>query len=873
MKNILYSFLTGLQKLFRKSYPKRYKTLSQNLANLLRLGILAFLFLFIFIGKTIAQKDTIPEGEKEIIKLPVFTLSDTDLDGYDESQDISGLLQSSRDIFVSTAGYTFGSARYRIRGYGSENFSVLINGIPVNDVESGRAYWSSWGGLNDALRNQDIKTGIVASPFTFGGIGGVTNIETRASKYRQGVKLTYSLANRSYRNRLMFLASTGLMNNGWAVTVSGSRRWAQEGYVEGTFYDAWSYFVSVEKKINNSHSIGFVAYGTPNKRGKAGVSTQEAYDLAGTNYYNAYWGFQNGEKRNSRIGNYHQPLMMLTDYWKINDKTKLTSTLSYSFGRGGSTALNWVEAGDPRPDYYKHLPSYFYYLDDISAYNYYREQWQNNENFRQINWDHFYFANSKYLYTVNNVEGIQGNDVTGFRSKYIIEDRRNDISRIGFNMTLNKDINENTDISGGLNMTWFKGFHFKEIVDLLGGEYWLDIDKYANQEPFEITGVSQSDLRHPNRIVTTGDRFGYDYTSNINSYNIFAQGDFTYNMVDFYLAVMLSYTQFWRTGNMQNGRFPDESLGDSEKQNFFNYGLKGGLSYKINGRNYINVNGEYLTRAPYFRNSYISPRTRDYIISNLESETVYSGDISYILRTSVIKSRLTFYYTQFVDQTWARSFYHDDLNTFVNYLMTGVNKQNKGVELGIEANVTPTVTLSLVAGKGQFIYNSRPKVTIAQDNDAKIIAENRTVYLKNYYVGGMPQTIGSFGFKYNSPKYWFAGISINYFDDIYLDINPERRTAEAVRNFSSEDIRAKETLEQEKLASAMTVDVYGGKSWKIGDYYIGLNVSISNLLNNTDFASGGFEQLRYDPENVYKFPPRYFYLYGLTYFINLNFRF
>jgi hypothetical protein len=391
-------------------------------------NITLVLFL-LFLGTSLSlmsQEDTITENA--VYPLPSFNLSQSDLEGYGENQDVSGLLMSSRDIFESTAGYTFGPARYRIRGYDTENTTVLINGIKVNDISSGRAYWGSWGGLNDALRNQSIYTGINASQYTFGGIGGVTNITTRASTYGKGLKVTYSSANRSYRNRVMVLYSTGMMENGWALTVSGSRRWAEEGYVKGTFYDAWSYFVSAEKKINDRHSIGLIGYGAPNKRGQQGLAVQEANDLVNDNHYNPNWGYQNGEVRNARVGNYHQPMIMLSHYWDISTRTKLTSTLYYNFGRGGSTALSWAYGNDPRPDYYRNLPSYALSIGEFDQYQYQTTMWQQNEAYRQLDWDAFYFANSDKLRTIYNVDGIEGNNVQGNRSKYIIEDRRNDKS-------------------------------------------------------------------------------------------------------------------------------------------------------------------------------------------------------------------------------------------------------------------------------------------------------------------------------------------------------------------------------------------------------------------------------------------------------------
>ncbi len=836
-----------------------------------KLFTLAVMVLFTALANGQSTDTTATADEQGV--LPTFTLSESDLSSDEGSQDVSGLLQASRDIFVSTAGYTFGQVRFRIRGYDSRNLTVLMNGVPLNNIESGRAYWSSWGGLNDATRYKDVQTGIVSSEYAFGGIGGVTEMITRPSMYRKQIKFSYSLANRSYRNRAMFIYSTGEMNNGWSVVASGSRRWANEGYVEGTFYDGWAYFIGIEKKINKTHSLSLTVFGSPTKRGSAGISTQEAYDLSGNHYYNPYWGYQSGKKRNARVSNYHQPMITLTHYYNISENTKAQGSLSYWFGRGGKTALEWAEADDPRPDYYRYLPSYWELIGNQPKADFYRNLWQNNEVARQINWDNMYFANSKFLFTVDDVNGVQGNDITGLRSKYIVEDRRNDKNQVLFNWHIHSVINDFMKVAGGVNMSWYKGRRYKTINDLLGGEYWFDIDKYADGDPFTFPQSMQSDLNHPNNLVKVGDVFGYDYTANINTQEAWGQSSFSFPKVDLYAGLQLSHTTFWRTGNMKNGHFPDNSYGDSKKNNFFNYGLKAGATYKINGRNYIVANGLLMTRAPSFRNSYISVRTRDFTVDNLKNETIYSGDISYMLRTPIVKARLTLYYTQFKDQAWTRSLYGERLSTFVNYMMTGVDKRNTGAELGIEANVTPTITLTAVAGYGQYIYNSRPSVTISRDNDAALLVTDRKAYLKNYYVGGIPQTIGSIGVKYNAPKYWFIGINGNYFADAYLEPNPDRHTQETLQGLFAGDMRIPQVLEQEQLPSSETVDLFGGKSWRINHKYtIGFTLNVSNVLNNTNYVMSGYEQFRFDVTAMDKFPPKVAYLYGRSFYLNLYLR-
>ncbi len=812
-------------------------------------------------------KDSIPEISPEV---NVITLTESDFDSDNQSQDISGLLSASKDIYVNTAGYTFGQARYRIRGFDNQNSYVLINGIYVNDAGTGRPYYGNWGGLNDVMRNKVINSNLAFSDYSFGGIGGTTNIITRASKQRPGTSVSYSMANKSYRNRAMITHATGLMENGWAFTVSGSSRWAQEGYVRGAFYEAYAYFLAAEKRLNDKHSLGLIFMGSPSRRGKTGVSTAEVYELSGDNFYNPNWGLQNGEVRNARVGTFHQPRTMLSHYWTIDDTQNLTSTISYMFGRGGSTALNWYDAADPRPDYYRNLPSY--YEEDEYEYGYLTEMWTTSESFRQLDWDSFYNANRKNLYTVLNAEGEEGVNITGNRAKYIIEERRYDLQRFDFSTLYSNELTEKIKLIAGINVLANKTHNFKLVDDLLGADWWLDIDQFAERD-FDDDYIIQSDVDNPNHIVEEGDLFGYDYIININKYDIFAQTEAKFSKIDLFGGIDISYTEFWRTGNMRNGKFPGASFGNSPTQKFLNYAVKGGANYKITGRHFVLLNAAYLTRAPFARDAFVSPRTRNHVVDNLVSEKIYTGDLSYYYRSPYLQFKLTGFYAQFKDGIKSSSFYHDELRTFVNYSMTSVDKLHYGGELGIEAKITSTISATLASGYGRYLYNSRPNVTITQDNSSEVLAENRTVYIKNYHVGSMPEFAASVGGKYNAPKYWFVGVNANYFDESYINLNPEKHTVEALDIYVDTDPQLEQILEQEKLDPGYTIDIWGGKSWRINDYNIGFTLSVNNILNNTDLITNGFEQYRFDNTDINKFPNKYFHLYGRSYFLNLYFRF
>ena len=824
---------------------------------------------------------------KDTNSVVVFSLMADDLDADAQNQDISTLLQSSRDVFASIAGFNFSNARYQIRGLESEHYSVLINGVPMNDPELGWGIFSYWGGLNDVTRYPEAGIGLGASNYTFSGIGGYTNMDMRASEDRKGSRVSYAATNRTYRNRVMLTHSTGLMPNGWAITASGSYRWSDEGYVDGTYFSGASYFLSVEKKLNSKHSLGFVGFGAPTVQGRSGIAVEEAFQLTGNNYYNPYWGYQtdgdSGErvKRNARERDNHRPSFFLNHYWTPSKNQWLNSAVYATVGRTGNSNLNWFDAQDPRPDYYKYLPSYYSETDPTRAEELTSSWTSNDPNVTQINWDGLYNANYKNLYTQHDANGVAGNDVTFLRSKYIVEEYRVDPVQLGLNSIYNRKLSDKTLLTAGVNIDRYVSHNFKVLKDILGGEYWVDVDQFAELVSTDPS-VAQNDLDNQNRLVAEGERFGYDYDMHVNTSSLFGQIKDQGEKIDWYAAANASFTSFYRDGKYRNGRFPESSLGVGTKHNFFNYGLKGGIVYKVTGRHFITANGIYQTKAPYSANVYIAPRVRDAVVAGMTSMEIFSGDINYHVRYPNFKARATAYYSQVNNGTYSKTYFHDEFNNFVNYTMTNVDQLYSGIEVGAEWTVATDWTFSGAFGTGQFLYNSRPEATISVNNSDELLAEGRTVYLKNYHIGGMPQTAGSVGVKYSSPKFWYLGASFNYFTNIYVDPNPDRRTAEAVSKYVTSDPQWDEivgetvihNLEENKFFdNNYTLDAYVGASFKIKGKTLRLTGTVNNILNNKSFKSGGFEQLRYDSNNINKFPPKYGYMYGTTFFAMVTYLF
>ena len=406
-----------------------------------------------------------------------ITLSDDELDN-DESGlgNISGLLQSSLDIFQRTVAFEFSPSFFRLRGLDSDNGSVLINGIEMNKLFNGRPQWSNWGGINDVLRNQELTSGLTPSNYNFGGILGSTNMNTRASQYKSGGRITYSASNRSYTNRFMATYASGLLKNNWAYAISLGRRWGDEGYQDATLYDSNSFFASAEKKINNKHSVNFTGIYTPNKRGKSSPNTQEVYDLKGIKY-NEYWGWQDGKKRNSRIKEVDEPILILSHYWDISKKTSLTNTVAYQFGKQGNSRLDYngtdlvngfPEGGGSNPSatYYQKLPSYFErnFPNDLGFAYTAQQEFLNNG---QINWND--------LYSANNSNTIQGGNAI-----YALYEDRVDDKQLTFNSTLNSQISDNIIFNAAINYKSLNSENYAKVFDLLGATGYLDVDGYAN---------------------------------------------------------------------------------------------------------------------------------------------------------------------------------------------------------------------------------------------------------------------------------------------------------------------------------------------------------------------------------------------------------
>ncbi|MBK8556614.1 MAG: TonB-dependent receptor [Lewinellaceae bacterium] len=825
-------------------------------------------------GKLVLELSLVrdPNTDGRPVDIPTITLDEAEEES-EGAGEVANLLHASRDVFQNISAYGWSFFRFRERGYDSEFFPLYLNGVSINDPETGIAFYSDFGGLNDVLRNRESSIGMDAADFTLTEIGGATLLDTRASVQRKQIRASYAVSNRSYTNRVMLTASSGLMPGGWAVSASASRRWAQEGYFDATFYDGYSYFLSVDKKFGSQHNLNLTVLGAPTKRGRSGDTFQEMFDLAGSIRYNPFWGYWNGEKRNAYVRYGNKPIDLSRYDWTPNNRTALMFTSYGQSGKRGDTRLDWFNANNPMPDYNRRLPSSF---EDPTTGAEWAQLLRDNEDLRQLDWAAMYEANTINTSTVEDANG-SGTAFTGKRSQYVVADFRSDSRELGSNLTFRHQLNSRLALQAGGKYQYYLGENFKVLDDLLGGDYILDWDRFAQQDQPENPLARDNDLRIPNHIVREGNTYGYNYNENIRSGGGWLQLQGNLRKLSGFAGVELNTQTMWREGKMQNGRFPNESLGESDKLQFNTYGLKGGVTWKLNGRNYLYANGFSGTRAPLFQDIFLSPRIRNQHVDNPTVYKIQSVEGGYQLRAPNMKARVTGYFTTFEDQIDAFMLFQPSVGVFGTMLQTGINRQHAGVEMAIEAKPIVGWTFSAATNLGKYIYTNRPSLYLTLDNTAELVLDGVTVYQKNYYVPRTPQTTASVSAKYESRRFWFASLTANWADNLWYDFDRSRRTAGFVETFEPGSEIWHTVLDQEKAPAAFTLDFFGGKSWRIKTkYFLYLNAGINNILNNQNVIISGRDAYRNGYANDSTDPRLYtselIYAPGLNYFIGLTLR-
>ena len=830
-----------------------------------------------------AQSDSIGQRGAALSE-SAFTFTEAQLGEDDDMSQNVTIVNSNSNIYASEVGYLFSPVRFRYRAFDQKFNDIYINGVPMNDMESGQFRYSLVGGLNQQTRNMEFALPFEGNGFAMPSMGGASSYNFRPASMPVGHRFTLSGANRSYTLRGMYTFNSGLNSKGWAFSANVTYRWANQGYVEGTFYNSLSYFLGVQKVFGDgAHSLSFTTWGNPTERASQGAGTDEMYWLANDRYYNPYWGYQNGKKRNSRVVNDYSPTALLTWDWKINDEAKLTTSFMGKYGMYKSTKLNYNNADNPHPNYWKNMPSSYYDVWDDSDDQYRTEQnladwntayqfWKASKANRQINWDRLYYSNRQVA--------AQGRDAL-----YYIQAKHNDALTLTFASTLNKQLGKDKTLNIGIIGSSNKGMHYQTMEDLLGAGLYHNINTYALGTYDRNADEVQYDLNHRDAVVREGDKFGYNYNLLVNNSKLWASYSETFGMMNYTVAAKIGYTSMQRDGKMRNGMAKNNSFGKSKTADFVDGGFKFGSNFNLGRGNTLTFGIGYELRAPQARTAFVSPEINNDFVSNLKNERVFSTELGYQLQTSWLHANINAYYSYLTNVTDWQNYYFDDINSFSYVSLTGMKKEYYGVEAGLKFKVTSAFDINLIGTISDAkIINDN---TVSYMNSTKGTVTSETIYNKGMRESGTPLTAASLGLSYHSGG-WFVDLNCNYYDRIYLSYAPSYRyesSAQARGNcFDIEGNPIRSAFDQAKGHGGFMLDGSIGRSIYLKKGSLSINLMITNILNNRNIVTGGYEQSRSDytlkndgttSNRAYKFSknPMKFYAYGTNGMLNIAYKF
>ena len=696
------------------------------------------------------------------------------------------ILNSTPGVYATKGDGSFGDARINIRGFGQEETLFMINGVPLNDMENGRMFWSNFAGLSEITRNMEVQRGLGASKLGVNSVGGTINIITKPAEKKKGGAAELQLGNGSWTNRYRVTLNTGEMKGGWAATFQGART-TGDGYMDGAYVDSWSYYLSVSKEINNDHTLLFTLFGAPTDRGTVFTTSLEDYERFDSYTFNPATGYLNGEFFNTRQNKAHKPQATLMHLWNINEKMFLTTSAYTSIARVYSTiTLRGANS-----------PSFSNTTDGLLPLDDYRN------------------ANINNTQTITSPYGDpNAAPITGAQSQYILESRHNDHNWFGVISSLNWQINSTTSAVLGVDFRDYTGLHYVEVRDLYGGEFFVD-------QTTDGGDLVDRDILNPNNVVRVGDKMRYNYDGNVGWGSAFAQLEKTFaEKFDAFLSANISRTQMWRYGHFWNGEseFINNSFGASDKRVFNNYNVKAGINYRLNGRHNLFVNGGLFTRAPFLANSFQDNRNSNTYLEGLKSETINSVELGYRYRGSKFKANVNLYYTQWEDRAFTRSFIDPETSAQIFFAITGQAAVHQGFELELIANPVNNLEIRGMLSVGDWFWSNNVNATIVDNTDPDTELGTINVFSKDLPVGNSAQTTASLNAHYKLNDGYF-GVRFNHFDRLYEDYTPETIASESARDLI------------DRLPDYQIVDIYGGYYFKLGENRARVNANIHNLLN------------------------------------------
>lgn len=644
------------------------------------------------------------------------------------TQEFPEILKSTPGVHANKEGGGYGDSEIYMRGFDNTNIAVMVNGVPMNDMENQKVYWSNWAGLTDVTRTMQTQRGLGASKVSAPSVGGTINIITKGLDAKKGGSIYYGMGNDNM-NKVMFTVSTGMSKSGWAMTLLGSKTWG-DGYAQGTDFKGYTYFVNISKRINEQHQLSFTAFGAPQehyqRKGSLTLAdwkmTEQVWGVENHKYNSSYGFDKNGQRRTAEYNVYHKPQLSLNHQWQINDKSSLSTVLYMSIGRG-----------------------YGYSGQGNSTYGYSYTDWY-GANYGTLQTK---FRNADGTFNYGMIQDI--NEQSEHGSMLVMGKLKNYHNWYGLVSTYNTKIGKDFDFYGGVDFRAYKGVHTNEILDLYSGKYYIDSSR---KNAKAVNNVNAANPDWVNEKLGVGDVMYRDYDGHVVQEGAFFQTEYTKSDLSAFIAGSLSNTSYWRYDRL----YYDKKHAESKTKSYIGFTVKGGANYNFNEHHNVFFNAGYISRAPMFNNVFLTYTSSNVTNPDAKNEKVLSFEVGYGYRLKWLQVDLNAYWTKWMDKSMAKQLSVGAQQTDGYINMAGLDARHQGIELEVKASPLYWLDLNGMFSIGDWQWDSNAKGYIYDangqplDKDGNVasapLAEDHYfagIALKGIRVGGSAQTTAALG--------------------------------------------------------------------------------------------------------------------------------
>lgn len=686
------------------------------------------------------------------------------------SQDLPMVLNSTPGVHATQQGGGDGDARISIRGFNQRNIGVMIDGVPVNDMENGWVYWSNWFGLDQITSQIQVQRGLGATKLAMPSVGGTMNIITQPTGGKREIKVSQEYGTGHF-SRTSISYKSGKLKNGWGVLFSGSYK-RGDGWVDGLSTNGAFYYLKIQKKVGN-HLISLSGFGAPQEHAQRSYNQPISYWDAGyardlgidvpegapnTDLgirHNEHFGYMtdaNGKRvaRSERRNYYHKPQITLRDFWTVNEKLSISNTAYISIGRGGGERMRNSGA----------------IVRDENGH---------------VDWDRIIKNNQEVtMWGTTHPSVDPAYHPSLLKSTQVLTAAVNNHMWIGGVSQFDYKLNENWEISGGLDYRYYKGEHYTELKDLLGGNYWINAQDKNAMSSMKVEGDKvgwQPYHNHRDALVQWAGAFGQvEYSkgrwSAFVNLSTVVNG---YKGIDYHKKreIHLEDTTLYIGGGdvvkyndeYYHPNHPDLRYNQTDWKWLAGFTAKAGANFNVTEKMNVFLNLGYLSRTPQFSN--VIDNSDNNFFEEILNENIMAFEVGYGYRSKRFSANVNGYFTYWENKPFPFGVTVPDPNDpteFVRANVNGMDALHMGVEFDGVFMILPNLALEGMVSLGDWTWQSSEEVDV--------VGQIFEFDARGVHVGDAAQSTYAAAIRYEPIPRLYVKANYTYFDRYFSDFDP-----------------------------------------------------------------------------------------------------